>query len=103
MLLTRCVDDALELAASVAGEPGRARSAGAELARWHAHGVEAAQLGLHFSVETQRLVATLPEQARLHETLARAGAERDLTRIAERLGPGESKALIEGYREAAAS
>lgn len=103
VLLTRCIDGALELAVAVAGEPGRARSAGVELARWHAHGVEAAQLGLHFSVETQRLVATLPEQARLHETFAPAGAERDLARIAERLGPGERKALIEGYRDAAAS
>jgi hypothetical protein len=103
VLLTRCTDDALELAVGLAGEPGRAHSAGAEIARWHAQGVEAAPLGLHFSVGSQRLVATLPERARLHETLADAAAERDLSRIAERLGPGESRALIEGYRDAAAS
>jgi hypothetical protein len=103
VLLTRCADGALELAACVAGEPGRARSAGAELALWHSRGVEAAPLGLHFSVSTQRLVATLPERARLHETLAHGTAERDLSRVAKRLGPGESQALIEGYRAAAAS
>jgi hypothetical protein len=103
ILVTRCADDTLELAVALAGDDERARHAGAELARWHEHGVEAAPLGLRFSVEAQRLVATLPEQARLHAPLAHASAQRDLSRIAERLAPGASRALVEGYREAAAS
>jgi hypothetical protein len=103
VLLTRCADEALDLAVAVAGAPGRARAAGAELARWHAHGIEAAALGLRFRVETLQLVAARPERARLHDPFARADAERDLARIAARLGPGEREALVAGYREAAAA
>jgi hypothetical protein len=103
VLLTRCADDTLELAVALAGAPERARSAGAALARWHGHGVESAALGLRFAVETQRLVATRPEGARLHDPFAEADAERDLSRIAARLGPAEREALLAGYRENAAS
>lgn len=101
VLLTRCADDALDLAVALAGAPERARSAGAALARWHARGVEAGALGLRFAVETQRLIAVQPEHARLHAPFARSDAERDLSRIAARLGPGEREALIAGYRETA--
>jgi hypothetical protein len=103
VLLTRCADDTLDLAVALAGAPERARNVGGELARWHAHGVEAAGLGLRFRVETQRLVATRPERGRLHDPFADADAERDLAQIASRLGPGESEALVAGYRETVAS
>jgi hypothetical protein len=97
VLLTRCADDTLDLAVALAGAPGRARDAGAALARWHARGVEAAALGLRYAVETQRLVATRPESARFHDPFAPADAERDLAAVAARLGPGEREALLAGY------
>jgi len=101
VLLTRCSDDTLELAAALAGAPERAREAGRELARWHAQGVEASALELRARPEPWRLVAVRPEQARLHTLLAPAERERDLARIAERLGPDARAALAEGYRAAA--
>ena len=103
LLVTRCADAALDLTHAVAGEPARARAVGAELARFHARGVEAAGLGLRLHVETRTLVALLPEQARFHHPLGAARAQRDLSRIAERLGPGEREALLAGYRDAALS
>jgi hypothetical protein len=103
LLLTRCAENAPELAVALADAPERARAAGRELARWHSRGVEAADLGLHFRVEAQQLVVTRPERARFHDPLTRAIAERDLACIAERLGPLEREALVAGYREAASS
>jgi hypothetical protein len=101
VLLTRCSDDTLELTAALAGAPERAREAGRELAHWHAQGVEAGALELRARPEPWRLVAVRPEQARLHALLAPAERERDLARIAERLGPDARAALAEGYRAAA--
>ena len=103
VLVTRSADDSLELPAAFTGNPERARGAGAELARWHARGIEAEGLGLRFSADARRLVATLPEKARLRALLSPADAERDLERIGARLGPTERRALVEGYRAAAAS
>jgi hypothetical protein len=103
VLLTRCADDALELAVALAGAPERARAAGAALARWHARGVEAAALGLRYATPTQRLIATRPEGARFHDPFARADAERDLAAIVVRLGPREREALLAGYRAPPAS
>jgi hypothetical protein len=101
VLLTRCSDDTLELAAALAGAPERAHEAGRELARWHAQGVEASALELRARPEPWRIVALRPERARLHTLLAPAERERDLARIAERLGPDVRAALADGYRAAA--
>jgi len=103
VLVTRCADDALELAVALAGAPGRAQAAGRELARWHAHGVEAGGLGIRFEVATGQLLAGRPEGARLHDPFSKAAAARDLDRIAARLGPGDREALRAGYREGVAA
>ena len=103
VLLTRCSDDTLEFAAALAAAPECARDAGRELARWHAQGIEAGELELRVRREPWQLVAARPERARLHASLARAKRERDLERVAERLGPAERNALIEAYRASLAS
>jgi hypothetical protein len=103
VLLTRCVDDAVELAKGVAGDPARARGLGAELARLHARGAELARAALRLRGAARSLVALEPEGARLHARLARAPAERDLARIADPLAPAEREALLAGYAEAARS
>jgi hypothetical protein len=103
LLLTRCVDDAVELAKAVAGDAGRARALGAELARLHARGAELARAALRLRGASRALVALTPEGARLHARLAPARAARDLAEIAGPLPPAEREALLAGYAEAARS
>jgi hypothetical protein len=103
VLITRCVDDAVELAKGVAGDAERARAVGAELARLHAHGAELARAALRLRNASRTLVALAPEGARIHRELSPARAERDLDRIARTLAPAERDALVAGYHEAARS
>jgi hypothetical protein len=103
VLLTRCAEGAPPLAVAVAGEPERARAAGAQLAAWHAQGVEAAALELAFAPASLRLIALAPERARFATSLGAHRAEQDLATIALRLGPGERAALLAGYRAAASA
>ncbi len=103
MLITRSVDDALELAKGVAGDAERARAVGAQLARLHARGVELARAALHLCATSRTLVALAPEGARLHAELSPARAERDLDRIARALAPAEREALVAAYRAEARS
>jgi Lipopolysaccharide kinase (Kdo/WaaP) family len=100
LLITRCVDDALELAKALPGDLERARAVGAELARLHALGVELARSELHVRSPAS-LVALAPEGARLHRTLAPARALRDLDALVRTLARAEREALLAGYREAA--
>jgi serine/threonine-protein kinase RIO1 len=102
VLLTRCADDAVELAKALAGDAAAARALGAELARLHARGAELAGAALRARGAARTLVALAPEGARLHARLAPARAERDLARIAAPLGAAEREALLAGYAEAAA-
>jgi hypothetical protein len=99
-LLTRCVEDAPPLEVALAGAPDRAHRAGEALAGWHARGVEAAPLRLGYRVESGGLVASLPEQARLHDVLTGTRAAHDLAAVVDPLGPREREALVAGYREA---
>jgi hypothetical protein len=103
LLITRCVDDAVELAKGLAGDAARARATGAELARLHAHGAELARAALHVASAARTLVALAPEGARIHAELSPARAERDLDRIARTLAPAERDAFVAGYRDAARS
>jgi hypothetical protein len=103
VLLTRCVDDAVELAKAVAGDTGAAHGLGAELARLHARGAELADADLRARGAGRTLVALAPEGARLHARLHADRAEHDLARIAAPLGAAEREALLAGYTEAARS
>jgi len=103
VLITRCADEAVELAKGVAGDAEGARAAGAALARLHAHGAELARAALRLRTASRTLVALAPEGARIHGELSPARAERDLDRIARTLAPAEREALVAGYREAARS
>jgi hypothetical protein len=103
VLITRCVEDALGLEKGLAGDEARARSAGAELARLHAHGAELAGAGLRLRAGSRTLVALAPEGARIHSEPSPGRAERDLAQIAGALAPAEREALLAGYAEAARS
>jgi tRNA A-37 threonylcarbamoyl transferase component Bud32 len=103
VLITRSVDDAIELAKGVAGDAERARAIGVQLARLHARGVELARAALHLCAAARVLVALAPEGARLHSKLSAARAERDLERIVRALAPAEREALVTAYRAAARS
>jgi len=104
VLITRCADDALDLGSAVAGEPERARAVGAELARLHARGVEAAGAGLRLRLAPLALVAMAPEGASVGAgALPRTRAARDLHRLASQFGPTDRSAFYAGYREADSS
>lgn len=96
LLVTRCVDDAIELAK---GDAAHARAAGAALARLHARGVELARAALRLHAGSGTLVALAPEGARIHTELSAARAARDLERVARGLAPATREALEAGYRE----
>jgi Lipopolysaccharide kinase (Kdo/WaaP) family len=103
VLVTRCADDAVELAKGIAGDAGRARAVGAGLAQLHARGVEVARAGLRLHPGSPTLVALAPEGARIHAELSATRAARDLERIARTLAPAEREALVAAYAEAARS
>ncbi len=103
VLITRCVDDAVELAEGLAARPELAREVGAQLAKLHALGVELARSGLALRSRSGSLVSLLPEGARIHNLLTPARAARDMERLARRLAPSQREALAAGYREAALS
>jgi hypothetical protein len=101
VLITRCLDDALELGEALAGQTERARAVGGELARLHGHGVELARCGLALRPTSSTLIARRPERARVHRLLSPVRAARDLERIARGLAATEREALDAGYRAAA--
>jgi hypothetical protein len=101
VLITRCAEDAVELAKGLAGDAALTRALGAQLARLHAHGAELARAELR--LRAGALMALAPEGARVRRELSPARAERDLAGIARALAPAEREALLAGYREAARS
>jgi serine/threonine-protein kinase RIO1 len=100
LLVTRCVADASDLPAALAGDPDRARAIGRELARWHGRGIEASPLGPVWRSGVGGLVASFPERARLRHSLSHARAARDLAAIGESLGSAGGAALREAYEAA---
>jgi serine/threonine-protein kinase RIO1 len=100
LLVTRCVGDASDLPAALAGDPERARAIGRALARWHGRGIEASPLGPVWRSGVGGLIASFPERARLRDSLSHARAARDLAAIGESLGSADRAALREGYEAA---